>query len=126
MTLTVTNTEFTNLFPVAAEFAAGNNAGATGTVTVSFTNNNLHDAPAAGASSVNFAAINGSTINATVTNNTADNVGLPTASVGVFSVSAQNTARANAKINSNTIKNIAGYQAINAGTEDSDFADEEG
>ncbi len=117
MTVSVNTSEFSNLFGVAAQFASGQNAGATGTLTVSFTSNTLTTAAAAGANSVNFVGINGSTLNATATGNTATDVGRPVAGVGVFSVSAQDTATVNAKVNGNTISNINGYEGINLAAE---------
>ena len=119
MTVEVGTTEFTGIFGVAAQFASGQAVGANGTLSVNFHDNHLHDAPAAGASSVNFAGIKGSTLNAIANTNTATNVGKPVASVGVFSVSAQDTATVNAKVNNNTISTINGYDGVNIAAENS-------
>ena len=117
MVVGVNTTELSALFPVAAQFASGQNAGTSGSLTVTFTDNQLLNAPASGANSVNFVGINSSTLNVTATGNTATNVGKPVASVGVFSVSAQDTASVNAKINGNAISSINGYQAVNLAAE---------
>ena len=66
---------------------------------------------------MNFVGINGSTLNVTADVNTATNVGKPVASVGVFSVSAQDTATVNAKVINNTISSINGYQGVNIAAE---------